>query len=199
MRNAKTNGFSSVGEQGAPVRVTRRLADVIRLRSATSGNIHINMDLIEATDADFLTLIEGRSPDGLLLPPGGVESPEVLEMLRGLSHAIRADFSPASWMMVEEGEIVGLCSIVKQPGGNGVDIGYGVSPSRRRRGLATAAVEKLVDWGRHDDRVAYVRAETSVHNFPSQRVLESNGFERVGERVDDEDGDLICWSITTAN
>lgn len=119
-------------------------------------------------------------------------------MLRGLANTIRADFSPASWIMVEEGEAVGLCSIVKQPSADGIDIGYGVSPSRRMLGFGTAAVGALLVWGRQDERVLFVRAETSTHNLPSQRVLEVNGFERVGERVDDEEGELICWSIATA-
>jgi RimJ/RimL family protein N-acetyltransferase len=157
------------------------------------------MVLIEATDDDFLNLIQSRAPRGLRLPPEGLERPEVLAMLQGLANTIRAVFSPASWMMVENGEVVGLCSIVKEPSGNGLDVGYGVSPSRRGMGFASAAVGKLVEWGQHDDRVHCIRAETSVHNRSSQHVLESNGFERVGERVDDEDGEMICWTVVTAN
>jgi RimJ/RimL family protein N-acetyltransferase len=38
-----------------------------------------------------------------------------------------------------------------------------------------------------------VNAETSVKNPSSQRVLERNGFARVGERVDEEDGPVIVW------
>ena len=156
------------------------------------------MNLIEATDVDFSNLIDGRAPSGLRLPPEGVERLEVLAMLRSLANTVRMNFDPASWMMVEAGEVVGLCSIVKQPCRDGVDIGYGVSPSRRRMGLASAAVGALLEWGRNDDRVLCIRAETSIHNIPSQRVLESNGFERVGQRVDEEDGELICWSVATA-
>jgi len=158
------------------------------------------MKLIEATDADFAELIEGRAPHGLQLPPEGVERKEVLVMLRGdLARAIRAVFTPASWMMVEAEEIVGLCSIVKAPSDQGVDIGYGISPGRRRSGLATAGVRALVAWGQGDDRVRSIRAETSIDNIPSQRVLQSNGFERIGGRFDEEDGELISWRIATAN
>jgi RimJ/RimL family protein N-acetyltransferase len=128
-----------------------------------------------------------------------VERIEVLAMLRDLANSIRPSFRPASWMMIENGEVVGLCSLVRQPSRHGIDIGYGVSPSRRRLGLASAAVSALLAWSREDGRVRCVRAETSLTNIPSQRVLQNNGFERVGERVDDEDGELICWRADTPN
>jgi RimJ/RimL family protein N-acetyltransferase len=155
------------------------------------------MDLIEATDADFADLVEGRAPRSLRIPADGVEAVGVLVMLRDLAKTIRPGFSPASWMMVEAGEVVGLCSIVRQPSGSAVDIGYGVSPDRRGNGLASAAVGAVLEWARLDERVQCIRAETSIHNMASQRVLERNGFERVGERRDDEDGDLLCWRVAT--
>jgi putative acetyltransferase len=54
-----------------------------------------------------------------------------------------------------------------------------------------------VEWACADPRVTAVTAETSVHNHPSQRVLEHNGFLKVGERLDPEDGKLICWKRLT--
>lgn len=155
------------------------------------------MILIEATDLDFEELISGRAPLELQLPAGGVERVEVLTMLRELANNIRPAFNPTSWMMVEGREVVGLCSLVKHPANDGIDIGYGVAVNRRRRGFASAAVGALLQWARDDRRVKTLRAETSVKNLPSQRVLERNGFERIGERMDDEDGELICWSAAT--
>jgi DNA-directed RNA polymerase beta subunit len=48
--------------------------------------------------------------------------------------------------------------------------------------------------GTTDLGVTALTAETSTSNEPSQRVLARNGFVQVGERVDDEDGQLICGS-----
>ena len=155
------------------------------------------MLLIETTDRDFADLIEGRAPRGLRQAGGAVESAEVLTMLRELASKIRPRFDPACWMMVENAEIVGLCSIIKVGPDGSISIGYGVSAERRKRGFASAAVRTLVDWARSDTRVQSVKAETSVDNRPSQRVLEKNGFARTGERFDEGDGDLICWSIPT--
>lgn len=152
--------------------------------------------LIEATDAHFAALIAGGAPHGLTIAEGGIEAPEVLEMLRGLSAEVGESFSPNAWMIVEDGEVVGLCSLVRMPYvGGTVMIGYGVAASRRRRGIARRAVSDLLDWARADHRVSIVTAETSIHNVPSQRVLEANGFERSGQRTDEEDGALFCWRV----
>jgi RimJ/RimL family protein N-acetyltransferase len=152
--------------------------------------------LIETTDAHFAALIAGRAPAGLAVAEGGVEAPEVLAMLRGLSATVAEEFTPNAWMMVENGEVAGLCSLVRIPYvGGTVMIGYGVAESRRRRGIARRAVADLLDWARADHRVSVVTAETSIHNVPSQRVLEANGFARTGERTDEEDGELFCWRV----
>ena len=153
--------------------------------------------LIEATDAHFAALIAGRAPDGLTLAEGGVETPELLAMLRGLSAEVGESFEPNAWMIVEDGEVVGLCSLVRVPYvGGTVMIGYGVAASRRRRGIAGRAVADLVTWARSDHRVSIVTAETAIHNGPSQRVLEANGFARTGERTDEDDGELFCWRVS---
>jgi RimJ/RimL family protein N-acetyltransferase len=151
--------------------------------------------LIEATDAHFATLIAGESPDGLTVAEGGVEAPELLTMLRGLSAEVGESFEPNAWLIVEDGEVVGLTSLVRTPYvGDTVMIGYGVAASRRRRGVATRAIAELLNWARGDHRVSTVTAETSIHNIASHRVLEANGFTRTGERTDEEDGELFCWS-----
>lgn len=152
--------------------------------------------LIEAADAHFAALIAGERPDGLAVAEGGVEAPEVLALLRGLSAEVGESFEPNAWLVVENGEVVGLASLVRTPYvGDTVMIGYGVAASRRGRGVATRAVAELLTWARSDHRVSTVTAETSIHNRASQRVLEANGFRRSGERTDAEDGELFCWSI----
>jgi len=152
--------------------------------------------LIEATDAHFAALIAGEAPDGLTLAEGGVETPEMLAMLRGLSAEVGETFEPNAWLIVEDGEVAGLTSLVRTPYvGDTVMIGYGVAASRRGRGIATRAVADLLAWARSDHRVSTVTAETAIHNLASQRVLEANGFARSGEREDEDDGPLFCWSV----
>jgi RimJ/RimL family protein N-acetyltransferase len=101
----------------------------------------------------------------------------------------------ATWMIVEDDEVVGLCGFKNPPTiDGGVDIGYGVAASRRRRGYAKAAVTAILASARRDPSIQDVFADTAVDNLASQRVLEKNGFERVGAHIDPEDGAaLIRW------
>lgn len=119
-------------------------------------------------------------------------------MLAGLADTIRPEFDPAAWLVVEDGEVVGLISLVVPYADRIIRIGYGVVPGCRRRGVATRATGEILAWARRDARVDCVMAETDHHNLASHRVLERNGFVRTGERFDDEDGDLIVWEATTA-
>lgn len=114
-------------------------------------------------------------------------------MLADVAARVRESFSPASWLIVDNAEVVGLCSITRPPTNGSVDIGYGVAPSRQNRGLAGQAIGEIVAWARNAPHVSAITAETSPANLPSQRVLHRNGFSKIGERHDDEDGLVICW------
>ncbi|MGO8037406.1 GNAT family N-acetyltransferase [Rhizobium leguminosarum] len=154
--------------------------------------------IIELISSDFEALLKGIAPHHLrLVQDSAIAPPEILEMLSRLATDIGANFSPSAWMIVEDGEIVGLCSVVRVPQDGNIHIGYGLAPSRQGRGCTTRAIGQLLEWARHDPRVALVSAETGVDNIASQRVLERNGFIRIGERIDADDGPLICWEAMT--
>ncbi len=150
--------------------------------------------IVSATSADFLELLEGRAPAPWRLVADSELAPaEVLRMLADLADSIRPDFDPAAWMIIEDGEVVGLLSLVRPYAEREICIGYGVAPSRRNRGATREAVASVLEWARGDERVERVIAETGLDNVPSQRVLERNGFAKIGSRVDAEDGDLLIW------
>lgn len=155
--------------------------------------------IIEATESDFDALLSGIAPRRLRLVPDSPIAPaDVLQMLADLADGVRAHFSPSAWMIVEGGEIVGLCSVVRIPEGGELHIGYGIAPTRQGMGGATRAVGSLLAEAQRDTRISAVSAETSIDNIASQRVLERNGFQRIGERVDAQDGPVICWKAVTA-
>lgn len=119
-------------------------------------------------------------------------------MLAGVAARVWAVSSPASWLIVENNEVVGLCSITRPPEQGVLDIGYGVASSRQGRGSAGRAIGEIVAWAKGSADVTAITADTSTTNLASQRVLERNGFVRMGERIDKEDGPLICWRCPTA-
>jgi [ribosomal protein S5]-alanine N-acetyltransferase len=89
---------------------------------------------------------------------------------------------------------IGQMGFMGMPDADGmVEIGYGINRSYEGRGYATEMVRALVEWALNHPEVRGVRAECSVDNPGSIRVLEKSDFIRTGTRVDDEDGPLIMW------
>ena len=153
-----------------------------------------SVSLIEASDDDFRWLLgELPSPRGLALAPGGLDTPEILAMLRRLAAVVRASGREVAWLVAAGGEVVGMISFKAAPADGAVEIGYGMAASRRGLGHASAAVRALIGIAAARPDVTTLLAETSTTNPASQRVLEKAGFARCGERVDAEDGPLILW------
>ena len=147
--------------------------------------------IIETTSEDYASLLGGRAPGNLRLADTPIASSAILDMLADVAAEVRKTFSPASWLIVSDGELVGLCSITRPPRDGVIDIGYGIAPSRQGRGHAGAAIAAIVRWAQANPAVSAITAETALANRPSQRVLERAGFVRTGERLDHEDGQLI--------
>jgi len=86
---------------------------------------------------------------------------------------------------------VGVGGFHGPPNADGVvEIGYAMQPSFREQGLATEAVEGLVNWAFSHDQVRKVCARTLPHLTASIRVLEKTGFTFIGEEQD-ESGDAV--------
>ena len=160
--------------------------------------------LRDATDEDFAALSRGDASiaGGLRVPRGGVDHPAVVDHVREIAARVRAEsFRGGHWLVVAGGEVVGLIGYKHVARSDGeVEIGYGIAPGRRRRGHATRAVGLLLAIAREDPAVRVVLADTAVDNLASQRVLEANGFGRVGTHADPVDGEpLIRWRVAVAD
>jgi ribosomal-protein-alanine N-acetyltransferase len=88
---------------------------------------------------------------------------------------------------------VGQMGFRDRPVDGVVEVGYGINPSYQNRGYATEMVKALTDWALAQPIVSRVIAECRPDNVGSIRVLEKTGFERIGQRFDEEDGALIVW------
>jgi RimJ/RimL family protein N-acetyltransferase len=151
--------------------------------------------LIEIEDLDFVWMLGGdRSRPDLKLPPGGVDTPATLGVVRCIASSLRAAHDRGAWMMVYDGEVVGLCSYLRAPDAEGeVEIGYGVAETRRNLGHATRAVAAMLAACAQDAKVRSVVAMTPVGHIASERPLERNGFVRDGTGYNAEDGELTRW------
>ena len=155
------------------------------------------VELKAMQDGDFAWLL-GESPAAAEAPAicdGGVAPVEVIELIRGVAAKNREALGgDVAWLVVADGEAVGMISFTRPQDGKRPEIGYGIADSRQGRGHATGAVTALLPIVRAAGFDS-LTAETGVGNRPSQLVLERNGFTRTGERTDHEDGDLYLWTI----
>jgi ribosomal-protein-alanine N-acetyltransferase len=87
-----------------------------------------------------------------------------------------------AFAILDEDRIAGavmLSNIVRGPL-QSANLGYWVAERLGGRGLATAAVGETADFAFGELGLHRLEAGTLVDNVPSQRVLEKNGFERIG-------------------
>lgn len=157
------------------------------------------INLVEVSDRDFDWMLGlAARHDNLRLPPGGIDDPAVLHIVRAMTRLLHVAGCRGSWMMIRDAEVVGLCSYKRPPENGTVEIGYGTAPQRRNAGIATAGVGAMLDIASGDSSITVVTAETALSNRPSQRVLEKNGFIETSRRIDREDGEVICWRRSVA-
>lgn len=87
--------------------------------------------------------------------------------------------------VVEDGLVVGGIGFHGPPSSDGtVEVGYGVVPSVRGRGVATTALRLLLDQAATMAGVTRVHGRTEEHNVASRRVMAAAGMQLV--RRDDE-------------
>lgn len=102
--------------------------------------------------------------------------------------------------ILDDGAIAGTINVfhVVRESLQSCTIGYWIDGARNGRGLATGAVGEILVFAFEDLALHRVEAATLVDNVPSQRVLEKNGFERIGLarrflRIDDEWRDFFLF------
>ena len=154
--------------------------------------------LAEISDDHFRWML-GKvvAPDAnLTLPPGGVDVPEILRIVRGMTRRLHEAGCRGSWIILSGNDLVGLCSYKQPPKDGSVEIGYGVAAAHRGKGHATRAVAAMLEHASNNPAVHRVVASTAAANLASQKALERNGFVRTGTGPGDdpEDGELVFWA-----
>jgi len=92
--------------------------------------------------------------------------------------------------------VIGSVGFHSPPDASGrVEVGYHVEPGYRRQGVATEAVQALLDWAGREHGVGRFRAAIAPDNVASLAVAARLGFRRVGVQVDDIDGTEIIFEL----
>lgn len=94
--------------------------------------------IVETDGEDYASLILGRAPRQYTLSDTAIAPAAVLGMLADVAAGVRAHFAPASWLIVEGGEVVGLCSITRPPQARVIDIAMASRPIGRIAGSPAA-------------------------------------------------------------
>jgi RimJ/RimL family protein N-acetyltransferase len=84
------------------------------------------------------------------------------------------------YQILLEGRVVGGIGFHGPPRDDVVEVGYGVVPSVRGQGVATAALHLILDVAAGFAQVRRVCGRTTPDNVASQRVMLGAGFQLVG-------------------
>ena len=156
--------------------------------------------MIELThiDVDNLRRLAAREPvdfGGVAVSAGALPPRHVA--VRALTHLDAG--TPALWCMPflimprSHDAILGGCTFKTAPVDGRVEIGYGVAPSHRGRGVATAAVTQLLYLAAASGIVRQVIAHVLPGNFASAKVLSRLGFEMGSALVDTDEVEVVRW------
>jgi len=81
-----------------------------------------------------------------------------------------------------EDKIIGTFCIYGEPNEYGeIEIGYGTDEEFQNRGYMTEIVSGIIEWTKRQAIVKSIIASTDKINIASMRVLEKNGFTKVGD------------------
>jgi RimJ/RimL family protein N-acetyltransferase len=135
---------------------------------------------------------------GLTVLEGYTEFPDALHRAREMLEDGSVD--PEWWTHLfidESSRVIGLGGYAGAVNGAGViEIGYGVAPEVRGQGYATRCVKQLIGKAFSNPDVREIIAHTLAVEDPSTRVLEKNGFSKVEELEDPQEGPIWRWSLT---
>lgn len=102
-----------------------------------------------------------------------------------VSQLRRSTSSPFGYYeVVLDGVVVGGIGFHGPPVDGVVEVGYGVVPSVRGQGVATAALRQVLDLAVHLDGVTRVCGRTHEDNVASQKVMLNVGMQLVGRDPD---------------
>ncbi len=169
----------------------------------TSAIHTARLDLIPMTPPVIRALLAGDHGEagrllGVCWPADCEIHCDALEMRLGQLEAIPGlqPWLIRAMVLREEGVAVGHIGFHSAPGHDSledlapgaVEFGYEVTAAYRRLGLATEAIEALMQWAREEHGVTRFVVSVSPDNLPSLALAAKLGFQKIGSQLDEFDG-----------
>jgi RimJ/RimL family protein N-acetyltransferase len=160
------------------------------------GVINMTFSLLQLSREELLDLANSRIPVALTSRVEAGALPPAFVAARSLEHLSKgkSQFWCNTFLVVRDADsrIVGGCGFKNEPKDGRVEIGYGVSPNSRGRGVATAAVKMLLGLA-FAGGATEVLAEVSPENLASAKVVQKLGFSNTGSRVNEDNETVVQW------
>lgn len=152
-----------------------------------------------ATAAHLRALLAGpdefTQASGLAVVDGYVEFDGAIERsLQWVDDGLDPRWGSHLFIHVPDAALIGLGGFKGAPIDGTVEIGYGIAPTYRRQGHATAAAQALVALA-YERGVRRVLAHTLGELNTSNRILAKLGFEHVADIEDDDAGTVWRWEL----
>jgi ribosomal-protein-alanine N-acetyltransferase len=130
---------------------------------------------IYVANRTFLAPYDPIRPDGFFTVEG--QRRELQQVVQQSAADLRHRF-----VILADGRPVGVLSVANVVRGvfQSASLGYWVAKEVNRRGVGTRAVDAVCRWAFGPGGLHRLEAGTMLGNVASQRVLEKNGFERIG-------------------
>ncbi|MFC7634581.1 GNAT family N-acetyltransferase [Paraburkholderia humisilvae] len=147
--------------------------------------------------AELQTIANATQSDGIEVGTEADGLPPPFVAMRSLDH-IQAG-KPADWcspfLIIRNSDqaILGACGFKDIPRNGRVEIGYAVSSKYRNQGVATAAIQALLDLAYLNRSVAEVLATIAPTNEPSIRTVQGLRFEKGDMTIDSDGQQIVCW------
>ncbi len=125
-------------------------------------------------------------------PIEGIFKGIVIKQLEKCYKDIENYFWNSFWLLILKNDrvVVGSIGFKGKPNSTGeVEIGYGLAKEFEHNGYMTEGVKEICKWALEQDNISSITAETDFDNFPSQRILQRCGFEKIKEK------DIIKWKL----
>jgi len=139
-------------------------------------------------------LLDGRAPPDMAFAPGYPSrfSLEVMDLVAG-PRAAREGHGFVPWFVVRKDDeaVVGEIGYSFDEDTATATLGYSIVEPSWGRGHATDALRALVEHLHGEPRVRRLMANTLAGHVASRRVMEKAGMRLAGERLGEEDGELV--------